>query len=136
MLHWLIERAVAVNQLVGMIAFCVFLIFLFILMPLSFFKKCRHFCSVSFFAGSYLFGFSLWLTSALLTLYFLGPGWLIAGLFLCGIGVVPIAFIGLLINAQWSNLLFLAIMVIIVFSFGIYGLFLINKSAETASAGI
>ena len=57
----------------------------------------------------------------------------IFGLFLGGIGVVPIAFIALLLNGEWIALLELAIFIFIVFGFRSLGLYLGSKSGDATS---
>jgi hypothetical protein len=94
-----IESIYNITTTVCEVALCVII---FILIPLLIFRKTRLFSAKGLFYFSYLFGFYLWLLSFLITVKTLGLFWLIVGLLLVGIGVLPLALIGSVITTQWG----------------------------------
>lgn len=91
-----------------------FLVSVFILLPLAYFRSTRRFAGLGLIIASYLFGLVTWLLGMAVT--FASFGWvgLILGLLILGIGVVPMgiyaAFFRLhLTDLGWS----LVIMVIV-----------------------
>lgn len=86
-------------------------LFFLILLPLSFIRKTHKSAGTATFYFSYLSGFTLWFYAALATYYLWGFFGLIVGLFLAGIGVLPIAIIASLFGGEWTilwNLFYLA----------------------------
>ncbi len=108
-----------------------FFICLLIFLPLSCFRSTRTFAGISIFSASYVFGMSLWFSGFLLTYLYWGGLGLVIGLFIAGIGVVPIAMLASALHADW--IVFLGLLLSTVFTFGarILGLNLIQK-AENA----
>lgn len=86
-------------------------IFFLILLPLDLIRKTRKVAGTATFYFSYLSGFTLWFYAALSAYYLWGFLGLIVGLFLAGVGVLPIAILASLFNGEWTilwNLLYLA----------------------------
>ncbi len=77
-----------------------FLLVVLVLIPLGLFDRTRPYAATGILLCSYLFGVSVWLVSLAVALYTLGWGWLIFGVLLGGVGVVPIAFIGALVDGE------------------------------------
>ncbi len=88
----------------------------FVFLPLAIPKATRGFSSVSLLLTSYIFGATLWMEGLLLTLSIWGVGAVIIGLFIAGVGVVPIAMLATLFKGMWWALLELILLTIMTFS--------------------
>lgn len=89
------------------------IILILILVPMSFFRKSRMYSGLGMYFSSYLFGFSMWIYSALIAYILWGLIALFIGLFLMGIGVLPIALLASLFHGEWTifgNLVYMAIL--------------------------
>ncbi len=89
----------------------------FILLPLTIFKKTRPFSTICLYISSYFFGLSAWFLGLIVTYLTLGGFWIFIGLIFGGVGVIPIGLIGSIIKGEWS--LFWSILYITVLTFGI-----------------
>jgi hypothetical protein len=85
----------------GLIAF---LICVFVFLPLCIFRKTRPWAGLGFYCASYLFGVLLFAYSCLFAFYAWGYLGLVIGLVLAGVGVVPVALLAALLDAEWSVL--------------------------------
>lgn len=94
------------------VAFCVVV---FILLPLAIPKATRGFSSIALFIASYVFGATLWMEALLFTLAIWGVGAVFIGLFLAGVGVVPIAMLATLLKGMWGPLVELVLLTIMTF---------------------
>jgi len=92
-----------------------FIIEISIILPLSIPRKTRLFASKALINFSYVFGITLWMEGLLLTLNIWGVGAVIVGLFLAGVGVVPVAFLACMFNGLWAFVLELTLLVIITY---------------------
>lgn len=90
-------------------------IVVFILLPLAIPKATRGFSSAALFAASYVFGATLWMEGLLLTLATWGMGAVFIGLFMAGVGVVPIAMLATLFKGMWNPLIDLVLLTILTF---------------------
>jgi hypothetical protein len=86
------------------IMFFVFAVDILIILPLGIFNKTKSASAVGLVISSYVYGLTLWLWALLLTYAIWGMIAVIIGLFIFGIGVVPIAILASLINGEWSVL--------------------------------
>ena len=98
-----------------------------ILLPLSLFKRTRYFSASLLLVASFVFGLSLWIWALILTYYIWGIAAVFIGLFLLGVGVVPIAMLATLFNGMWPQLLELIVLTVLVFGVRAYSLYLANK---------
>ncbi len=73
-----------------------------ILIPMSIFKKTKGPSAVGFIVSSYVYGLTLWFYGLILTYLIWGPVAVFIGLFLAGIGVVPIAVLATIIDGEWT----------------------------------
>jgi len=92
-----------------------FALVVFILLPLAIPKATRGFSSVALFIASYVFGVTLWMEGLLFTLAIWGIGAVFIGLFLAGVGVVPIAMLATLVKGMWGPLIELVMLTIMTF---------------------
>jgi hypothetical protein len=126
---WLSELLYPWLSLISAIAFFVCL---FILLPLAIFRKTRAFSGLGLFIASYVFGATLWVWGFLLTYVLWGVVALFIGLFLAGIGVVPIAMLATLFNGEWSILGQLVLLLIFTFGTRMLGYHLVEKAEQTS----
>jgi hypothetical protein len=99
-------------------------------LPLAFIRKTRGFSAVGLLVASYVFGATLWVWAFLLTYSIWGFTALLIGLFMAGVGVVPIAMLATLFNGEWSMLG--QLILLLVFTFGSRGLSLyLAEKGET-----
>lgn len=94
----------------------VFLVDILILLPLLMLNKTRSITSIGLLISSYIFGVTLWFWGLILTFYYWGFLAVIIGLFIFGVGVVPIALLATIINTEWS--LVGQIILMILFTYG------------------
>lgn len=88
----------------------------FILLPIAIPRATRGFSSVALFIASYVFGATLWMEGLLLTFAIWGLGAVVIGLFIAGVGVVPIAMLATLLKGMWGPLIELVALTIMTFA--------------------
>lgn len=76
---------------------------LFVLLPLGIFKKSRIVSIYGLYIASFIFGASVWVFSFLVTYFYWGLFWVVIGLFIAGIGVIPLGLIASLLHGDWSS---------------------------------
>ena len=109
----------------------------FVLLPNAVFTSTPRFAGYGMVLASYIFGVTLWVWSLLLTYVLWGGIALFIGLFLVGVGVVPIAMLATLFKGMWSTLGQLVLVTVMTFGTRIWGLYLLEKAERnTASADL
>ncbi|NOZ83903.1 MAG: DnaJ domain-containing protein [Epsilonproteobacteria bacterium] len=98
---------------------------IFILLPLSVLKKTRRIAGSGMILSSYAFGATLWVWSLLLTYTLWGGVALIIGLFIMGVGVVPIAMLATTLNTLWSQFGQLVLLLVMTIGARIFGTYLV-----------
>lgn len=88
----------------------------FVFLPLAIPRATRGFSSAALLISSYVFGATLWMDGLLLTLFIWGLGAVFVGLFIAGVGVVPIAMLATLIKGMWGPLIELVLLTIMTFA--------------------
>lgn len=106
------------------------LFLILVLIPMAYFKKSRMYAGMGLFFTSYFFGFSMWIYSALVAYIFWGFFALIIGLFLAGIGVLPIAILAAIFNGEWSIFGNLIYMMALTYGARIIGTKIMEKAEE------
>ena len=86
----------------SIIMWFVFIFDVLFLLPLSFLKKRKVFSAIGFIISSYVYGLTLWFWGLLLTYVIWGGIAVFIGLFIAGVGVVPMAMIATAIDGQWA----------------------------------
>jgi len=124
---WVSEKLLPVLDVVISISFVPILL---VVLPLSFFKKCRGWCGLTFYFWSYLIGLYLWMASLLATLVLWGWFAVILGLFLAGVGVVPIALLASAFHGEWSLFGGIFLQLAFVIAARMYGIYLLGKADE------
>jgi hypothetical protein len=84
----------------------------FVFLPLAIPKATRGFASAAILISSYVFGATLWMESFLLSMILWGFWAVLIGIFLAGVGVVPIAMLATLFNKMWIDLIELILLTI------------------------
>src|SRR5208282_2818622 len=73
-------------------------------LPLAFFARTRPFPATILNISSQIFWLELWVLGFLIVYHLWGVGWLIGGLFLGVVGVVPLAALAALLSGAWPLL--------------------------------
>jgi len=104
------------------------LICIFILLPLAVFKSKRAISGIGFSITSVIFGLTLLIWSFLVAYHLWGLFGLLIGLFFGGIGVIPVAALAALFNAEWVILGEIILLVIFTTVSSLTASYLISKS--------
>ena len=108
------------------------LVLLFVLLPMSAFRKTRGIGGVGCIYASYVFGVELWAYSCLFVAYTWGYVALGIGLVFAGVGVVPVALLAALFRREWSVLWELIFAVLLTFGTRSFGLWMVGKADRDA----
>jgi len=100
----------------SIITIILFLLNVFIFLPLAIFKTTRHISSTFLFISSYIFGATLWMEGFLLTLVIWGFWAVFIGLFIAGVGVVPIAMLATIVKGMWGPFIELILLAILTYA--------------------
>ncbi|WP_147430974.1 hypothetical protein [Thiocapsa rosea] len=102
-----------------------------VLLPMALFRATRPAAGTGIFFSSYLFGLTTWFLGATVT--FVTWGWvgLLIGLFIAGVGVVPIGILAAFISLKEPALGFsLIVMLVIVFATRMGGMALVESNGK------
>jgi len=97
-----------------------------ILLPLCVVPFLRPWCGMGFLISSYVYGFITWFAGFILTYVLWGLFPLLAGLFLFGVGVVPLGLLAALFKGLWSEFFTLLAMLALTFISRVGGMQLIG----------
>lgn len=106
---------------------------LFILLPLAIFRQTRTISAVGLYLSSFVFGISLWVYGFLTAYFYWGVVGVLIGLVFLGIGVVPVAILAALVNADWSTIGSIVYLIAITYgarALGIYFEASVNKANQ------
>lgn len=98
-----------------------FLVNIVIFLPMAIFRNTREWAGVCMFFSSYVFGLTLWFLGLLLTYIIWGGFAVFIGLFLAGVGVVPVAMLATLFKGLWGPFGILIGLTILTFGTRIFG---------------
>jgi hypothetical protein len=104
----------------------------FLFVPLFFVKKLRPWVGFGLVYGSYVTGFTCWLFCLIITSRTLGGIWLTIGLLCSGVGVFPLAVIGVLVQGLWSAISDLIFAIASTFISRLLGFWLVRKHENAA----
>ena len=96
----------------------------FVLAPLCIFTKTRRWAGLGFVYASFIFGAMLFFYSCLYVVDSWGVTAMVIGLFLAGVGVLPVAVISSIFHANWSVLLELVFGIVLTFGTRMLGMWL------------
>ncbi len=128
---WLGETALPFFKEAASIGFYVVLL---LLLPLSLFRKLRGFTGATIVLASYLFGITVWLWSVLVAYTLWGWLGLSVGLFMAGVGVLPIAILASMFNGMWELAFSLIIMLVIAYGARVLGYYIAGKASSASSS--
>src|SRR5882724_1197892 len=105
-----------------------------VLLPNAVFSSVPKFAGGGMFIASYIFGATLWVWSLLLTYTLWGGVGLAIGLFMAGVGVVPLAMLATLFSGLWPILGQLVLGLILTVGGRLWGLRLLEKASRRTLA--
>jgi hypothetical protein len=108
-----------------------------VFLPLSLFRRTRIVPIYGFLMASYLFGLGMWLYGFLVTYDLWGEGGVFVGLFLVGIGVVPVAIIAAALKQMWPVVGALIVGLVVTFGARMFAFYLaktLDRAAQEAPA--
>lgn len=91
---WIIETAISIYTFLLPFAWVALAVTVLVLLPMTAWHKTRAAAGVGLFVVSYIFGATTWFLGAAVTFGSFGWIGLIIGLFIFGIGVVPLGILG------------------------------------------
>lgn len=104
-----------------------------ILLPLSFFKKTMSFSGSMLLIASYVFGLAAWLKGFLWAYNLWGVIGVLIGVFLFGVGVVPVGALALLLHGMWGPFFTLLLTVGTMYACRTYSVYVLTKAENQAS---
>lgn len=103
-----------------------------LLLVLAVFGPTRAFAGGGLVIVSFAYGATVWIWSLLFTLHTWGWIAVFIGLFLAGVGVVPIALLAALFHGEWSVIGQLLLGLVLAFGCRMFGMFVSAKAEERA----
>jgi TPR repeat protein len=131
-LLWVSENVFDYLNIAAIVAFAVCI---FILLPCALFRVTQIFSAYGFFISSVIFGVATWILGFLVTFQHWGVTGLFVGLFLAGVGIVPIGILALVFNADWPQVSDLALGLVLTFGARTIALWLTQR-IDRDEAGI
>ena len=105
-----------------------------VFVPMICFKETRRWVGVGLLYSSYVTGFTCWVFSVIVTYQTLGGFWLFLGVVFAGVGVFPLAVIGVIVRGEWSVMPDLAFAIAMMLLPRFLGIWIVSR-AEAAGAG-
>lgn len=131
---WMVQGAVWVGEHIMQwlinITWIAFGINLFILLPLSFFRRTGIFGGIGMFISSHIFGLTLWFMGLLITYFSWGFVGIFIGLVLGGVGVIPVAMLAVLLEGEFFVLFVLLLLSALTFGLKILGVYMAGRAEE------
>ena len=107
---------------------------LLVFAPLSLIKGLRPMVGQCMILASYVYGITLWVGSLLLTYAVWGGVAVFIGIFLMGIGVVPIAMLASVLNGSWQVFAQLVLLAVLTYGIRLWGTCLIASHEKQLSS--
>jgi hypothetical protein len=98
-----------------------------VLLPLAISWRTRRFAARGMLSASSIFGMTLWIWGLILTYDLWGGVAVLVGLFMFGVGIVPMAMLATLFSAMWSTLGQLLLLAALTFGTRQFGAYLLAK---------
>jgi len=114
----------------SIIMWLVFILNVIIFLPLGIFKKTRSVSAFGFVMSSYVYGLTLWFWALLLTYLIWGTTAVFIGLFIAGIGVVPIAILATALNGEWAITGQIILLLVLTFGSRMLGFYFAERADE------
>jgi len=106
-----------------------------VFLPLSFLKKTRPFTGFMLLITSYVFGLAAWLKGFFWAYNIWGVVGVLIGVFLFGVGVVPVGALALLLNGIWEPMFALLLTVGAMYACRTYSVYVLTKAENETSFG-
>ena len=116
----------------SIIMLIVFVIDIFIILPLGLFRKTKRVSGTGLVLSSYVYGVTIWFWALLITYFTWGALAVFIGLVIAGIGVVPIALLATIIKGQWANSGQIILFIVLTFGSRALGLYFVERADELA----
>ncbi len=110
----------------------VFALDILIILPLGIFKKTKGASAIGLVVSSYIYGLTLWFWALLLTYIIWGAVAVFSGLFIAGVGVVPIAMLATAINGEWAITGQIVLLLVLTFGSRMLGFYFAQRADELA----
>lgn len=101
---------------------------LFVLLPLSLLRSTRDFSAAGLLIASYVIGLALWVWALIVTYGIWGFWAVLIGLFIMGVGILPVAMLATLFNGMWPQLGELVLATVLVFGIRAYSFYVTHKA--------
>lgn len=112
------------------VAVFVFAVDVAVLLPLSAVRGLRTFTGAGLQWSSILFGITTWLSGFIVTLDLWGWFAVVLGLFMFGVGVVPMGMVASVFNGAWPNFFWLGVMISVTFGTRLVGMAISESGAR------
>jgi hypothetical protein len=99
-------------------------------LPLLMSRRARLWLGIAYLWSSFLTGFTCWIFCAITAYRTLGGFWLLIGVIMGGIGVFPLALIGIVIHRLWSSIPDLVIAIVLIVIPRIFGNWLLRRCEQ------
>jgi hypothetical protein len=96
---WLGKTVYPLSILLTQLAFAASI---FVFLPLSFIRRTYGLSSGGLFIASMVIGVGIWIWALLLTYHIWGAVGVFVGLFMMGVGVVPVALVATMVKGMWG----------------------------------
>lgn len=103
-----------------------------IVLPLGIFEKTKGISAVGLYISSYIYGLTLWFWALLITYFAWGFLAVFIGLFVLGIGVVPIAIVAAIFKGEWGTAGAVIVLVVLTYGSRSLGYYIAEKADEIA----
>jgi hypothetical protein len=104
-----------------------------ILLPLSAFKRTRPWAGLGYYYSSFVFGTLLFAYSCIVAYDYWGYVGLFVGLFIAGIGVVPVAYLATILHQDWQIVGNLVVGTVATFGLRAFGIYLASEKESHGS---
>lgn len=103
-----------------------------VFLPMGIFKRTKGAAALGLSISSYVFGLTLWFWGLILTYIIWGTVGVLVGLFIAGIGVVPLSILATALEGEWSTLGQLAFLLFLTFGSRALGSYFATQADEWA----
>jgi hypothetical protein len=136
MREWIVETTLNIYQILVPFSSLGFAIAVVVLLPLAAWRRTRSTAGAGLLVASYVFGATTWFLGAAVTFGSFGWIGLIIGLFIIGIGVVPLGIVGAFFNLGVTELgVYLCVMLVITLASRFAGAACVAAANREAQAG-
>lgn len=101
--------------------------------PLAGFRSTKAFAGLGIWLSSFVFGFVLFFWSLLLAYVLWGGIAVFIGLFIMGVGIVPVALLATMFEGLWGTTGQLVFLTVLTFGLRVYGSYLMMRAEELAA---